>query len=96
MKWLLISSARPYDGMPDSAGIVSPAAALLMAAQGNIGTANEGLTPAQAINRTTMTTQWAQSYWDQSYWDQSYWDQSYWDASSGYDVDASYDFSDID
>jgi serine protease AprX len=96
LKWLLINSARPYAGMPDSAGIIDPAQALLRAAQGNLGSANQGLTPSQSISSSTMTTQWAQSYWDQSYWDQSYWDQSYWDSASGYDADASYDMTDID
>jgi serine protease AprX len=96
LKWLLINSAQPYAGMPDSAGIIDPAQALLRAAQGNLGSANQGLTPSQSISSSTMTTQWAQSYWDQSYWDQSYWDQSYWDSASGYDADASYDMTDID
>jgi len=96
VKWLLVNTATSYPDMPDSAGVVSPAAALRRAAEGGVPSANQGLQRSSFINASTGQTQWAQSYWDQSYWDQSYWDQSYWDSSAGYDAEATYDMVDFD
>lgn len=80
VKWLLTGTANPYSGMPDSAGVVNPVAALASAA-GPVGEANQGLTPANLIDPSTGEIVSSDSFWDQSFWDQSFWDQSFWDQT---------------
>jgi serine protease AprX len=92
VKWLLTSTAVPYPGMSDGAGLVHAEKALQRAALGNLGMANAGIesNPVATliagilngtINPADTTSYWDSSYWDASYWDSSYWDSSYWDAS---------------
>lgn len=85
VKWLLVSSAKPYANQPDSANLVNVPALFALAAAGTPGSANAGLTPSKGLNPTTGTVTSAQTYWDQTYWDQTYWDQSIDDASADFD-----------
>lgn len=78
IKGLLRQTASSYPGQTDGAGVINPAEVFRVAATGPVPVANQGLTPASAVDPTTNTVTTTQSYWDQSYWDQSYWDQSTW------------------
>jgi serine protease AprX len=88
VKWLLTETMKAYPGQVGSAGLVDPVAALARAEQGNVGSANAGVTPNTTVADGMAQIQlqnsasfWDASFWDASFWDASFWDASYWDAS---------------
>jgi serine protease AprX len=95
VKWLLVNTEHTYPGQADSAGVVDPLAAIKRAAAGNIGRANQGLTPSGSGLVSTVTntlfglvasvTNLASlvvdpAYWDAGHWDAGHWDGGHWDA----------------
>jgi serine protease AprX len=85
VKWLLTSTAKPYPGRPDQAGLVFAPAVLSRAALGNVGSANQGLTPSLGLTLLGSLLNggllWGSAYWDSAYWDSAYWDSAYWDSA---------------
>jgi serine protease AprX len=84
VKWLITQTMKGYGAAATktSGGIVDSYQMISTAANGNIGTANGGLTPSLGIasgdGGATVNT----AYWDNAYWDNAYWDNAYWDASN--------------
>jgi serine protease AprX len=79
VKWLLTQTMKPYAGQVGSAGLIDPVALFARAAQGNIGSANQGLAYNNTVAEGMSTIQNTNAYWDNAYWDNAYWDNAYWD-----------------
>jgi serine protease AprX len=72
VKWLLMNTARPYQGqLPLTPGIVNGASAVnytLGSGARAPGTANLGLLPSASYNAITGQITNSSSYWANSYW----------------------------
>jgi hypothetical protein len=82
LKWALTTTARPYAGMPDQAGIVDAARASRAVQAGALGVANRGvLLRSLGVALPLGQVLWSTAYWDTAYWDTAYWDTAYWDTA---------------